>query len=306
MEVRKAVIPAAGFGTRMLPAAKAVPKEMLPVLDRPTIQYVVEEAAAAGVDDVLLITSRDKRAIEDHFDRSAELEQRLAAGGKAGLLASIEALAGKVKVHSVRQPSQRGLGDAVNQARRHVGAEPFLCLLGDAVFSTQRAARTSDLAEKQVDSAPLPARQLVDAYREFGTSVIGLEEVPLEKVSRYGVVGGSFLREGVLRLDTLVEKPAPQDAPSRLAIAARYVLTPAVFDCLDATPPGKGGEVQLTDALKRLLSREPVHGVVLRSTRHDIGNPIDWLRTNLVFASRDEATWAALRPLLESLLDPRA
>jgi UTP--glucose-1-phosphate uridylyltransferase len=132
--------------------------------------------------------------------------------------------------------------------------------------------------------------------------VIGLEEVPPERVSRYGVVGGTFVRDGVLRLDTLVEKPSPQDAPSRLAIAARYVLTPAVFDCLDATPPGKGGEVQLTDALKRLLSREPVHGVVLRATRHDIGNPVDWLKTNLVFASRDEATWAALRPLIESLL----
>jgi UTP--glucose-1-phosphate uridylyltransferase len=290
--IHKAVIPAAGFGTRMLPAAKAVPKELLPVLDRPTIQYVVEEAAAAGVEDVLLVTSRDKRAVEDHFDRSPELEQRLAAGGKEALLASLAALSAKVKVHSVRQPSQRGLGDAVNQARRHVGNEAFLCLLGDAVFSMTGSS----------PAAPLPARQLVDAYREFGTSVIGLEEVPPEKVGRYGVVGGTMLRDGVLRLDTLVEKPSPQEAPSRLAIAARYVLTPGIFDCLDATPPGKGGEVQLTDALKLLLSREPIHGVVLRSTRHDIGNPVDWLKTNLVFATRDAATWAALRPLLESLL----
>src|SRR5688500_10799146 len=154
--IRKAVIPAAGFGTRMLPAAKAVPKELLPVLDRPTIQYVVEEAAAAGVDDVLLVTSRDKKAIEDHFDRSPELEQRLSAGGKEALLASVAALAAKVKVHSVRQPSQRGLGDAVNQARRHVGNEPFLCLLGDAVFSAAAGV-------------PLPCRQLAAAYREFGT-----------------------------------------------------------------------------------------------------------------------------------------
>jgi UTP--glucose-1-phosphate uridylyltransferase len=275
----------------MLPAAKAVPKELLPVLDRPTIQYVVEEAAAAGADDVLLVTSRGKRAVEDHFDRNAELEQRLAAGGKEALLASLNALSAKVKVHSVRQPSQRGLGDAVNQAKRHVGDEPFLCLLGDAVFSTPAGS-----------AGPLPSRQLVDAYSEFGTSVIGLEEVPPEKVSRYGVVGGRVLREGVLQLETLVEKPSPQDAPSRLAIAARYVLTPAIFDSLDATQPGKGGEVQLTDALRLLLSRERIHGVVLRSTRHDIGNVIDWLRTNLVFASRDAASWAALRPLLESLL----
>jgi UTP--glucose-1-phosphate uridylyltransferase len=286
--IHKAVIPAAGFGTRMLPAAKAVPKELLPVLDRPTIQYVVEEAAGAGVDDVLLITSREKRAIEDHFDRSPELEQRLAAGGKNALLASVAALAEKVKVHSVRQPSQRGLGDAVNQARRHVGDEPFLCLLGDTIFSGGADA--------------LPARQLVEAHREFGGSVIGLEEVPLEKVSRYGVVGGTVVRDGVLRLDTLVEKPSPQDAPSRFAIAARYVLSPAVFDCLDATPPGKGGEVQLTDALRLLLSREPVHGVVLRARRHDIGNPVDWLKTNLLFAARDPQTWSALRPLVESLL----
>jgi UTP--glucose-1-phosphate uridylyltransferase len=290
MSVKKTVIPAAGFGTRMLPAAKAVPKELLPVLDRPTIQYVVEEAAAAGADDVLLVTSRDKRSIEDHFDRSPELEQRLAAGGKDALLASVNALAAKVKVHSARQPSQRGLGDAVNQARRHVGNEPFLCLLGDAVFSTQS---TGDA---------LPSQQLVEAYREFGTSVIGVEEVPAEKVSRYGVVGGTFVREGVLRLDTLVEKPAPESAPSRLAIAARYVLTPAVFDCLDQTAPGKGGEVQLTDALRLLLAREPIHAVVVRATRHDIGNPVDWLRTNLVFAARDPATWNALRPLVEQLL----
>src|SRR3954470_2115032 len=165
MNVKKAVIPAAGFGTRMLPAAKAVPKELLPVLDRPTIQYVVEEAAAAGVDDVLLVTSRDKRAIEDHFDRSAELEQRLAAGGKAALLASLEALAAKVKIHSVRQPTQRGLGDAVNHARRHVGNEPFLCLLGDAVFSMPRGAGAAAGAKppgKPANSVPLPARQLVD------------------------------------------------------------------------------------------------------------------------------------------------
>jgi UTP--glucose-1-phosphate uridylyltransferase len=290
MNIRKAVIPAAGFGTRMLPAAKAVPKELLPVLDRPTIQYVVEECAAAGVDDVLLVTSRDKKAVEDHFDRSPELEQRLAAGGKEALLAGVNELIAKVKIHFTRQPTQRGLGDAVNQARRHVGGQPFLCLLGDTIFSGEGDA---------------PARQLVDAYREFGTSIIGLEEVPAEKVSRYGVVGGTAVRDGVMRLDTLVEKPSVQDAPSRFAVAARYVLTPAIFDCLDATPPGKGGEIQLTDALRLLLKREPIHGVVLRAKRHDIGNPVDWLGTNLLYAARDGQTWAALRPMLESLLAPK-
>jgi len=285
--VKKAVIPAAGFGTRMLPAAKAVPKELLPVLDRPTIQYVVEEAAAAGIDDVLLITSRDKRALEDHFDRSHELEERLRAGGKDALLAPLNALIARIKIHSVRQPEQRGLGDAVNQARRHVGDEPFLCLLGDTIFS-------GDVG---------PARQLVAAYEELGTAVIGLEQVPPEKVDRYGIVGGDAVSPGVFRLHTLVEKPPIDAAPSRLAIAARYVLTPAIFACLDRTPPGKGGEIQLTDALRLLLEREQIHGIVLTARRHDIGNPVDWLKTNLLFASRDPALWKQLEPLVKALLE---
>lgn len=285
MKIKKAIIPAAGFGTRMLPAAKAVPKELLPVLDRPTIQYVVEEAAAGGLDDVLLITSRDKRAIEDHFDRAPELEQRLAAGKKEALLASVVELAARVKVHAVRQPEQRGLGDAVNQARRHVGDEPFACLLGDTIFS----------------GGEPPTKQLVEAFEKYGTSVIGVEQVPAEKVSRYGIVGGVEVEPGVLKVNALVEKPAAEAAPSRLAIAARYVLTPTVFACLDETKPGKGGEIQLTDALQLLLAREPVHAVVLTSKRHDIGNPVDWLKTNLIFAARDAALWAQIAPLLDEL-----
>jgi len=287
--IKKAVIPVAGFGTRMLPAAKAVPKELLPVLDRPTIQYVVEEAAAGGIEDVLLITSRDKRGIEDHFDRNAELEQRLKAGGKESLLASVAELAGKVRIHSVRQAEQRGLGDAVTQARHHAGDEPFLCLLGDTIFSGD----------------PLPSRQLIEAHRELGTAIIGLEEVPAEKVSRYGIVGGEMIGQGLLRLNALVEKPPVESAPSRYAIAARYILTPGIFDCLDRTPRGNGGEVQLTDGLRLLLEREPIHGVVLRGKRHDIGNPVDWLATNLLFAARDKELWKKLRPLIDALLEGR-
>jgi UTP--glucose-1-phosphate uridylyltransferase len=271
----------------MLPAAKAVAKELLPILDRPTIQYVIEEAVAGGMDDVLLVTSRDKRAIEDHFDRNAELEQRLKAGGREALLASVNELAARVKIHSVRQPQQRGLGDAVAQARRHVGDEAFICLLGDTIFSGGDEG---------------PTAQLAGAYREFGCSVIGLEEVPPEKVGRYGIVGGAVLRDGVLKLDTLVEKPSPDNAPSRFAIAARYVLTPAIFECLAATEPGKGGEIQLTDALRLLLAREPIYGVVLKSRRHDIGNPVDWLKTNLIFAARDPAMWEQIAPLARELL----
>ena len=284
--ITKAVIPAAGFGTRMLPAAKAIPKEMLPVLDKPTVQYVVEEAAAAGVEDVLLVVSRDKKAVEDHFDRHPELEARLKAGGKEAVLSSLAAIAAKVRVHTTRQAEQRGLGDAVYQAKHHVGDHAFLCLLGDTIFSGQ----------------PTPAEQLSAAYARFGTTVIGLEQVAPDKVERYGIVGGVMLDAGTIRIDTLVEKPKIEAAPSNLAIAARYVLTPDVFDCIERTPPGKGGEIQLTDAIKLQLERGPIHGVVLRGRRHDIGNPIDWLKTNLIYAQRDAATWAQVLPLLRELM----
>jgi len=283
--LRKAVIPAAGYGTRMLPITKAVPKEMLPILDRPAIQLVVEEAASI-TDDILLITSRDKRAIEDHFDQNNDLAERLKSGGKQSLLASLENLMAKVRIHSVRQGEPRGLGDAVAQARRHVGREPFFCLLGDAVFS--------DPLEN--------ARQMHAAYQQFGSSIIGLEEVPPEKVNRYGIVGGETLAGNVMKITALVEKPHPDKAPSRYAVAARYILTPAIFDCLGQTPAGVGGEIQLTDALRLLLQREPIHGVVLTAKRYDVGNPFDWLMTNLEFAARDEKLWKELSPLLRDLL----
>ena len=286
--IRKAVIPAAGLGTRMLPAAKAVPKELLPVLDRPAIQYVVEECAAAGVADVLLVTGRGKSAIEDHFDRHGELEARLAAGGptKRALLASLDALMARVTITSVRQPEQKGLGDAVLRAKGHVGDEPFLCLLGDAIFS----------------GSPAPAEQLLAAHAAHGGSVIGLEEVPAEKVDRYGIVGGELIDDSVLRATAIVEKPAVAEAPSRLAIAARYVLSPSIFAYLEKTPPGRGGEVQLTDAIRRMMADEPVFAVVLKAKRHDVGDRVDWLKTNLHFARRDEALWADLAPLLRELL----
>jgi UTP--glucose-1-phosphate uridylyltransferase len=288
MPVTKAVIPAAGLGTRMLPAAKAVPKELLPVLDRPTIQYVVEEAAHAGISDVVLITSPHKHALQDHFEPNPELLDRLRKTGKESLLASIDSLTGRIRVRTVTQAQQLGLGHAVLQATTEVGDHPFLCLLGDAVFS---GGDTS------------PARQLVDAYARLGTSVIGLEEVPPEKVSRYGIVGGVEASPGVLKLNSLIEKPRIEDAPSRLAIAARYVLSPRIFDCLRQTQPGAGGEIQLTDALRLLLEREPIHGVVLRAHRHDIGNPLDWLKTNLIFARNDPALWPQLAPLIRTLLE---
>ena len=280
--VRKAVIPAAGFGTRMLPAAKAVPKEMLPILDRPTIQYVVQEAADAGITDCLLVVSRDKKAIEDHFDRSPELEARLAATGKESLLASIAALARQIRIHSVRQQEQKGLGDAVAQARQHVGDEPFACMLGDTIFSGDE----------------LPLHQMQRAFEKYRTPIIALEQVPADKVGRYGIVGGKEIEPGVVRIDTLVEKPAPGQAPSHFAVCARYILTQDIFACLDETRPGKGGEIQLTDALKLLCSRVPMYGVVLTAKRHDIGNPIDWLKTNLIFAMKDPEMWKQIQEVL--------
>jgi UTP--glucose-1-phosphate uridylyltransferase len=290
MSVTKSVIPAAGFGTRMLPAAKAVPKEMLPVLDRPAIQHIVEEASEAGARQVLLVTSRDKRAIEDHFDLHPELEARLTAAGRADLLASIASLLQRVTIHAVRQRQQRGLGHAVLQARYFVGNEPFLCLLGDAVFSA-------------APGVPLPSAELIEAHRELGGSIIALEEVPVDKVNRYGIAGGKTVRDRVLKLDTLVEKPSIETAPSRFAIAARYVLSPAVFAALDRTPPGKGDEIQLTDALKLMLDAgEVIHGIVLKARRHDIGNPLDWLKTNLVFAKHDAALWKQIAPVMKEMI----
>jgi UTP--glucose-1-phosphate uridylyltransferase len=228
------------------------------------------------------------------------MEARLSAGGKSELLASVAELMRRVTIHAVRQGEQKGLGHAVLQARRHVGNEAFLCQLGETIFSLpdKSAAGSGPSAV----AASLPARQLVAAYEQLRTPVIGLEQVPAEKVGRYGIVGGQEIAPGVLRLDTLVEKPPRESAPSRYAICARYVLTPDVFDCLDRTPPGKGGEIQLTDALKLLLERGPIHGVVLQATRHDIGNPTDWLRTNLTFARRDERLWAEVAPLIRELL----
>jgi UTP--glucose-1-phosphate uridylyltransferase len=286
MKITKAIIPAAGWGTRMLPAAKAVPKELLPVLDKPTIQYVIEEAAGAGISDVLLITQRDKRAIEDHFDRNKELEDRLAAGKKEALLASVKALMSQVQIHAVRQSEQLGLGHAVLQAAGHVGNQSCLCLLGDTIFSGGVA----------------PSKQLLDAHAKLGGTIIALEEVPAEKVDRYGIAGGTMVEPGIMRIDQLVEKPSADSAPSRFAICARYVLSPVVFECLRNTPPGKGNEIQLTDAIKLAIAREPVHGVVLSAKRHDIGNPVDWLATNILYASRDPAMWSKLEPMIRSLL----
>ncbi|MFG2276159.1 UTP--glucose-1-phosphate uridylyltransferase GalU [Streptomyces chartreusis] len=262
--VRKAVIPAAGLGTRFLPATKATPKEMLPIVDKPAIQYVVEEAAAAGLDDVLMITGRHKRAIEDHFDNAFELEQALAAKGDTVRLDAVRDPARLADIHHIRQGDPLGLGHAVLCARHHVGDQPFAVLLGD------------DL----IDPRETLLSRMLEVHDRRAGSVIALMEVPPEQIHLYGCAAVEPTGEsGVVRVTGLVEKPSREDAPSHYAVIGRYVLDPAVFGVLEGTPPGRGGEVQLTDALRDLAAGGTVHGVVFDGLRYDTGDKADYLRT---------------------------
>ena len=267
--VRKAVIPAAGFGTRFLPATKCSPKEMLPIVDTPVIQYVVEEAVASGITDILIVIGRGKRAIEEHFDRSCELEWELEAKGKIRELEIIRRISNLANIHFVWQKQMLGLGDAVRCAELHVGNEPFAVLLGDTLLQS---------------TSGVPAcRQLIDAYDATGTSVVAMEEVPLERVSKYGVLKGEPEDGKIWKITDLVEKPAPEEAPSRMVIASRYVLTPDIFAALRQVRPGKGGEIQLTDALKMLARATPIHGRLIDAIRHDVGNHLGFIKTNILY-----------------------
>jgi UTP--glucose-1-phosphate uridylyltransferase len=290
--VRKAVIPAAGLGTRFLPATKAVPKEMLPVVDTPTIQYVVEEAVAAGLDDILLITGRGKGAIEDHFDRAPELEEVLEAKGDTAGLELIRKSNQLAAVHSIRQGTPKGLGHAVLCAADHVGNEPFAVLLGDDFIHP---------------SDPL-LRRLLEVREQYGGSVVTLMEVDREQISLYGAASVEPTGEhDVFRVTDLVEKPDPDDAPSNQVIIGRYVCDPAIFGVLRETPPGRGGEIQITDALKTLAQTDSagggVHGVLFRGRRFDTGNRLDYLRTIVQFACERPDVAAEFVPWLRKYLD---
>ncbi len=284
--IKKAVIPAAGFGTRFLPATKAQPKEMLPIIDRPTIQYVVQEAVDSGIEDILIITGKGKRAIEDHFDRNHELETRLEEKEDQLLLDEMRRLSDMANLHYVRQRELNGLGDAIRYARHHVGNEPFAVLLGDTIM----------------DAVIPVTQQLIDTYAQYGGSVIAVEEVPHDKVNRYGIVGGKTLSDRILQLDTLVEKPALSEAPSTLAIAGRYILTPDIFDMLDQTPAGKNNEIQLTDAMLLLLRRENLYAHRIEGKRHDIGNKLDFLKTTVEFALKRPEFADKFRTFLKEIL----
>jgi len=265
--IRKAVIPAAGFGTRFLPATKSQPKEMLPIVDTPTIQYVVEEAVAAGITDILMIIGKGKRAIEEFFDRNVELEAELEAKGKEAELAMVRHISEMANVHFVWQKHMRGLGDAVSYARDHVGNQPFAVLLGDTIF----------------DSDTPVLCQLMEVAEREGGSVIALEEVERSRVSRYGVIKGQETGNGVYRIEDFVEKPLPAEAPSNMVIAARYILSPDIFDCLDRVTPGKNNEIQLTDALRLLVREQPMRGLRIEGRRQDIGNKLDYIKTNVAY-----------------------
>ena len=264
----KAVIPAAGFGTRFLPATKAQPKEMLPVFDKPTIQYVIEEAVASGIDDILIVTGRNKRSIEDHFDKSFELEHTLQSAGKDEHLKQVRAITDLADICYVRQKEQKGLGDAIYCAKKHVNDEPFAVMLGDSITK---------------GTTPC-IKQLIDVFNKYGASAISLEEVPKEKVERYGIIKGVEVEKDIYKIEKLVEKPLMYQAPSNLAIMGRYVLTPDIFDKIDETEPGVGGEIQLTDALSKL---DAIYGNTFEGKTYDIGNRLEWLKTSIEFAMDD-------------------
>jgi UTP--glucose-1-phosphate uridylyltransferase len=266
--VRKAVIPAAGLGTRFLPATKAQPKEMLPLVDKPAIQYVVEEAVAAGITDILVITGRGKRSLEDHFDRSFELEHYLERSGKSAAVAEMRAIADMAEIHYVRQGEPRGLGHAVGVARQHVGDEPFVVMLGDDLMD----ARTPLLGD------------MVASFERVGTSIIALKEFPAAEISQYGCAAVEVVDGHLVRITGIVEKPAPADAPSNLAVMGRYLFTPEIFGAIDRLSPGKGGEYQLTDAIGLLLGIPGVHGWTFSEGRYDTGNKLDYLRATVTLA----------------------
>lgn len=273
MKVTKAIIPAAGLGTRFLPATKAQPKEMLPIVDKPTIQYIVEEAVASGIEDIIIITGRSKRAIEDHFDKSYELENELEKGGKDDLLDLVRDISNMVNVHYIRQKEPKGLGHAILCAKTFIGDEPFAVLLGDDI----------------VDAEPPCLSQMIDVFDVYNTSVLGVQHVEKSEVNKYGIVDCEIDGNKIYRVRDLVEKPAIDKAPSNIAILGRYIITPTIFEILERTAPGAGGEIQLTDALKVLAKEEPMYAYDFTGRRYDVGNRMGFLEATVEFAlKRDD------------------
>jgi len=271
--IRKAVIPAAGLGTRFLPATKSMPKEMLPIIDKPIIQFVVEEAIASGIEDIIIITGRGKRAIEDYFDTSPELETHLLQNGKYELLREVKDISSLADIHYIRQKEPKGLGDAVLKAEKHVGDEPFAVLLGDDIIK-----------------ADIPCiKQLMNLFEKYSKPMIAVEKVPKEKVSSYGIIKGREIEKSVYFVDDIIEKPPLEEAPSNIGTVGRYVFTPEIFDCITETPPGKGNEIQLTDAIRILIEEEDVYGYAFEGKRYDAGDKVEYVKAIIDFAlERDD------------------
>jgi len=270
--ILKAVIPAAGLGTRFLPATKAQPKEMLPVVDKPAIQYVVEEAVASGITDILIITGRGKRAIEDHFDKNIELENQLARKGDDEALREVQRISNLASVHFIRQKEPLGLGHAILQAQSYVGNEPFAVLLGD------------DITASEVP----PIKQLMSLFEKLKKSILAVKRVPNEEVSRYGIIAGEPIDQKLYRIADIIEKPLIEEAPSNIAVFGRYILSPRIFECLEKTKPGRGNEIQLTDAVKILLELEEVYAYELDGDWYDLGNRLGWIKASIELALQRE------------------
>ncbi|AKS66199.1 UTP--glucose-1-phosphate uridylyltransferase GalU [Staphylococcus coagulans] len=285
MTVKKAIIPAAGLGTRFLPATKAMPKEMLPILDKPTIQYIVEEAVRAGIEDIIIVTGKHKRAIEDHFDHQVELENNLAEKGKDALLEKVRHSTNLANMFYVRQKEQKGLGHAIWTAKQFIGNEPFAVLLGDDIVESDTPA----------------IQQLIEEYDRTGKSVIGVQEVPEQETHRYGIVDPKSKDNRLYEVTKFVEKPAPGTAPSNLAIMGRYVLTPDIFDYLENQETGAGGEIQLTDAIERLNQSEQVFAYDFEGERFDVGEKIGFVKTTIQYALKDEEMSEEIRQFIQTL-----
>ena len=270
-KIRKAIIPAAGLGTRFLPATKAQPKEMLPIVDKPTIQYIIEEAVASGIEEILIITGRNKKCIEDHFDKSVELEMELEKNNKNELLELVQDISDMVDIHYIRQKEPRGLGHAIRCAKAFVGNEPFAILLGDdIVYNNKKPC----------------LKQLIECYNEYKTSILGVQTIDKEDVSKYGIVDGILIEDRVCKVKGLVEKPSVDEAPSNTAILGRYIVTPKIFDILDNTKPGKGNEIQLTDALLELIKEEAMYAYNFEGKRYDVGDKLGFLEATVEYALR--------------------
>ena len=273
MQVRKAIIPAAGLGTRFLPATKAQPKEMLPIVDKPTLQFIIEEAIESGIDEILIITGRNKSSIENHFDKSVELELELERSGKIELLEEVRKISDMANIHYIRQKEPKGLGHAIHCAKSFIGNEPFAVLLGDDIIYNP---------EKPC------LKQMIEAHDEYKTSILGVQEVADEDVNKYGIVDGKHIEDRIYKVKGLVEKPSIEDAPSNIAILGRYIINPAIFEILEHTKPGKGGEIQLTDALKELAQREAMYAYVFEGRRYDVGDKLGFIEATIDFALNRE------------------